>query len=917
MNKKYKLIILLLLAAFLSMNGCAYYNYLYNANNNFKHGMDAKQVANSAPGTGKADFDKVIDGCATMLEFYPDSRWAPEALILMAKAYYESDQYSKSLRKCLELENNYPTSKFIPEAKLCKAKCWLALKQTKEGRDLLLVLESEPDITVQYNARLLLADALMADSLFPQALEQYNGMEGKAPNKELEASTTQEKLECLLKLKRYDDAILTIDKLLKYKLLRPKQHEYRIRRAQLWNKTGHADKAIADLTKLYKDGSFRNQRDSTKVELGVAYFTAGDTAKALSYWNDILENDKIHNDITSEAAYYRGNYRFATHQEDSLITQDWTRSSHDRAGGAFAVLADTANAHFIWKKAITARYESARAQYDVLLDLMNGKPVPDSIRNRYLANMRPVPSSNDTANATSTEIEQKPPNRGRRPNASDTTKKGLSQVSKLTGEVSKKPETVDTTAHVSIAPPEKQIVPTDTVKTNEIQADTLTRFGPPAIGTLTVKKDSIQNVVGDTLATIKDTTKIVTQDTTKLSTSDTTLASKITHADSLLDTTKMGLDTAPIVTAIADAEKDLVRIVDEKKEEAFYRKDSTAALGYYPELLALTKKRAHSAYQLEYAVMSRSVGDSIRSDSLYRIVASDSIHVPIANAARKALNMDLLPEPVDTSNMMLRGAEWILDAFQDTTTALKVYESIAKKDTVHLSEKANAAIAILNINRVPTDSLEKLFDHLSKIAKIPKNVAFARQMVSYIQETRRADSLMAILKANIIRIDTIKVTFDSLVVTYDSASGKNDTIKIQLTKLAPDTIWKVAKVDTSKITVDSLVVKYDSLSGKYDTTKIQVTRAIPDSLRKALVVDTTKAVHDTTGIHNGSTVAKPDTTHILAPPDTGKVITPPDTTKLKSNEKGIKPDTTHLQIPVDTSNTTVPPSPATLPAGHD
>ncbi len=909
----------LLLASMLTFNGCAYYNYIYNAKKNFDKGVKTKSAATVPQGAGRADFDKVIDGCATMLEFFPDSRWVPDALLLIGKAYYETDQFSKAERKFVELETNYPNHPLVSEAHLQKARCWLALKRTREGRNLLASLQSNPDPAVNYSAKLILAEGLLADSLFGEALEQFNSLKGKAPDKILETRNTEKRLECLLRIDKKLDAIDAIGDLLKMKESRVKQHELFMKRASLWSQTGQQKTAIADLVKLEKNSDFRVQRNRTRAELSIAYFTDGDTTKALEIWDDLLSTDKIHGEETSIAGLYRGKLIYFSGGIDSLYKADFERSKRDRPGSIYAQQADSLLQRISWLKTIETKKSTALTQINFLNDLLVGNPVPDSIQHRYLvrANGRPTSvadtshrSESDKLDKSQVEDSQSKPDQPKEKDK-ETEKNGDDQ--KLTLHKSIAPDPIKKVGDAAKAVPEKIASTTTTKEASAISSkgklskesaesskvdaihdevksespdqsisaqppETVERSERPIEADMKVAEASKPEVEPidstKTLTKIQDElTKSDFEDSLNikaLGRPDSTSRDSTSIADSLADVA-VPLDTAAIKLALVDQIKQLIKVYDEIKDDCFKRKDTTNALKMYPTIMLLASGKILSAYRMEYGMQLLARGDTTRARSLYTAVAADTANLTIANAARKELQLALLPIPVDSLKERFRTAEMLVDLLVDTTAALDVYQSIAENDSGDIGSRATAAIAILQTRRLGIDSVAKLYENMFKKSRVQSSTRYAQMMITAIQDKKRQDSIAAHVDTTKALIDSTNRS-DSLSIGKDSSKVVPDSLKLNLPDSLRNLIGGDSLLQLRKI---KLEVPDSTKQNLADTLKkaIETEPIIP----KTLVTPRRSAKNDT--LRTPAQVIKPDSVGSVAKPDT--TIKPSDTTKTK------------------------------------
>ena len=121
------------------ITGCVYYNTFFNAEKYFEEAntMDLKD-----DGTPTANaiqkYNRVIQKCGVVLTDYKDSKYADDALFLMAKCfYYIGRNHTQAIKNFEELIEFYPESAFLPEAIIYIAKSKYDFRQKEEAYKLL------------------------------------------------------------------------------------------------------------------------------------------------------------------------------------------------------------------------------------------------------------------------------------------------------------------------------------------------------------------------------------------------------------------------------------------------------------------------------------------------------------------------------------------------------------------------------------------------------------------------------------------------------------------------------------------------------------------------------------------------------------------------------------------------------------
>ncbi|MFN3822196.1 MAG: outer membrane protein assembly factor BamD, partial [bacterium] len=214
--------ILLTIVLLLSVGGCAYFNYYYNAQKYYrqaeKQERDAQKEGRSFTG-GSSLYEKAIESAGKLLLYYPESRWEDDALLLIAKAYFKTARYRSAITKIEELELKYPQSSLLSEGYLVKGLSYFKVAESDSGIVLLQTListRSEPQILSRaYQA---LGDHYLKEKNFDQAWVCYRKASELAPLKEDKIEIMLQEGIALTLLGRHREAVDLYDKILKERL---------------------------------------------------------------------------------------------------------------------------------------------------------------------------------------------------------------------------------------------------------------------------------------------------------------------------------------------------------------------------------------------------------------------------------------------------------------------------------------------------------------------------------------------------------------------------------------------------------------------------------------------------------------------------------------------------------------------------
>ena len=103
------------------LSSCAHlnsYNIYYRA-------MEYYRRATEGETPNIALLNETIERCARILAFFPDSRWADDAVMLVGKSFYKKGDTAQAELKFNELIRFYPESRFVPEAEVMLGKITL------------------------------------------------------------------------------------------------------------------------------------------------------------------------------------------------------------------------------------------------------------------------------------------------------------------------------------------------------------------------------------------------------------------------------------------------------------------------------------------------------------------------------------------------------------------------------------------------------------------------------------------------------------------------------------------------------------------------------------------------------------------------------------------------------------------------
>lgn len=244
---------------------CVYYNTFYNAKRYFREGV--KENEDNETGRPKtASYQKSIDSAARILEYYPQSKYVDDALLLMGKAYYEIHTYPKAKQKFEELLTIYPDSPLRDEARLYLGKTLIAMRRPEEGSEVLIKLWSEKtQEDIRIKSQQALADHHFEQQSYRQALLEYQKILEISEDKRQRAEMWFQIGECYFNLGDYQQAEVAYSNVLKQKPTRKLEFDAILKRAMTLRMRGDLEAALAICENLLKKDIYFNYFDQAQL----------------------------------------------------------------------------------------------------------------------------------------------------------------------------------------------------------------------------------------------------------------------------------------------------------------------------------------------------------------------------------------------------------------------------------------------------------------------------------------------------------------------------------------------------------------------------------------------------------------------------------------------------------------------------
>jgi outer membrane protein assembly factor BamD (BamD/ComL family) len=297
------------------MLSCAYFNMYYNAKESYN---DAEKKRKETNVIDKSLYENSLKELSKILEFYPESRWVDDALLMMGLCYLRQGEFYKAQRKFNELVSKFPDSELNDQAKIHWAEAEIGLKNYDAARELISQIRTqdlkiEPYELLKLNAEMSLSagDSAKALSIYIEAYES-----AKSPTaKNLMLKTSAELSEAL---GDHKNSAMLYEKLVISETERKKKFESLIKYSEALDRSGKGDEAVKVLESETKKEEYQPYALQGFVKLASFYLKQRSEEKVYEILDEVLRTnpkDRNNGELLSEAAYYFGEYWFDLKKE--------------------------------------------------------------------------------------------------------------------------------------------------------------------------------------------------------------------------------------------------------------------------------------------------------------------------------------------------------------------------------------------------------------------------------------------------------------------------------------------------------------------------------------------------------------------------------------------------------------------------
>lgn len=359
----------------------AYFNTYYNAQRLFSE-AEAEVFAQSDARAGgrsylvpfaiqaatRTKFVSVIEKGSKLLQYHPDSKLVDDALLMIGKSYFYSDEDQKAERKFRELIDGYPDGGLASEARLLLAcgKYRMNMKNEAKAAARLVVEEAEKKGEDEFLARAytLLAQLEFEEKNYGPAADLYKKAAEYGSESEERSVSHLLVADMYQRMEKYHDAELAFSRAEKASGVYSGEYRGRIGLLRMKAKQGQYDAAIDGLRQLRSNSNNREFYGEIDLEVANTYRASGDLPSALNYYN-YVDTMYTRTENAAKSYFAKGEiYEKSLYQYDSAVVA-YSRGRSEFPQGEIqqqlTMRADYLGRYFLYRGEV-ARYDSIKGR---------------------------------------------------------------------------------------------------------------------------------------------------------------------------------------------------------------------------------------------------------------------------------------------------------------------------------------------------------------------------------------------------------------------------------------------------------------------------------------------------------------------------------------------------------------------------
>jgi TolA-binding protein len=293
-----KLGVFLFLGLFV-FSGCVYFNTFYLAKKSYSKAEKAQKKSGreTADGAASADYQAAIKWASKVLTFHPKSGWVDDALFLIGRSYYNMGEHFKAQGKFEELLTGFPDSKFAPEAKVYLARSILKSGRPEAARDLAnRSIEEVKSKDIKGELALVAAESYFALKDYPSASSAYEKVLSYPIKKESKAYLYSRQGASFFRQEKYVEAYGAYSRVPDHSPSAELSYNSALTAADCAYKIGRTREAISLLNKLSKDPRYHSNMGELKLKMAQGYVVLDSISRALEildWMTDFFKGQRV------------------------------------------------------------------------------------------------------------------------------------------------------------------------------------------------------------------------------------------------------------------------------------------------------------------------------------------------------------------------------------------------------------------------------------------------------------------------------------------------------------------------------------------------------------------------------------------------------------------------------------------------
>jgi TolA-binding protein len=275
-----------------ALSGCVYYNTFFHAKQAYQEAEKVRLTSHQEfmkAGAG-AKYNEAIKKASAVLQNHPKSKYADDALLLIAKSFYYTGEFARCREKCVELSGVFRDSKLIPEARFYQGMSEYYLDNTEKALTMLRdMAEKADDRALRERASFMLARIPFEEERYDEALPELANFIDKFGGSEYRLRADSMRAAAYWETERFDSAGMAyevlydraVDPELKFAaMFRQGESKYRL---------GDLDGGLKIFHGLEKDEKYFTHKPIVQYEIAMGLLSLDSVDQALEIFRRLPE----------------------------------------------------------------------------------------------------------------------------------------------------------------------------------------------------------------------------------------------------------------------------------------------------------------------------------------------------------------------------------------------------------------------------------------------------------------------------------------------------------------------------------------------------------------------------------------------------------------------------------------------------